>query len=42
MGDRLEALQEAGAIDIAFSPQFNTWRGETVVQLVVKDIRASQ
>lgn len=42
MGDRLDALQRADAIDIAFSPQFNTWRGETVVQLVVKDIRSAQ
>ncbi len=26
-------------IDIAYTPQFNTWRGETNVQLVLKDIR---
>jgi len=25
-------------IDIAFTPKFNTWRGETTVQLVLKDI----
>lgn len=25
--------------DIAFCPQFNTWRGETSIQLVLKDIR---
>ena len=25
-------------IDIAFTPQFSTWRGETTVQLVLKDI----
>ncbi|MBX7255396.1 MAG: single-stranded-DNA-specific exonuclease RecJ [Candidatus Hydrogenedentes bacterium] len=42
MGDRLSALQSVDAIDVAFNPQFNTWRGETVVQLVVKDIRAAQ
>lgn len=29
------------AVDIAFTPQFNTWRGETSIQLVLKDFRAS-
>jgi len=26
-------------IDIAFTPQFNTWRGETTIQLLLKDLR---
>lgn len=26
-------------VDIAFSPQFNTWNGNTTIQLVLKDIR---
>lgn len=29
------------SVDIAFTPQFNTWRGETSIQLVLKDFRAS-
>lgn len=29
------------SVDIAFTPQFNTWRGETTIQLVLKDFRAS-
>jgi hypothetical protein len=24
---------------VAFTPQLNTWRGETKVQLLIKDIR---
>lgn len=30
------------ALDIAFTPQFNTWRGETSIQLVLKDMRPAQ
>jgi len=41
MADRLPALARAGAIDIAFTPQLNTWRGETTVQLVIKDVRTA-
>lgn len=29
-----------GSVDIAFTPQLNTWRGETAVQLSLKDIHA--
>ncbi len=29
-------------MDIAFTPQFNTWREETTVQLVLKDLRPAQ
>ena len=39
MAERLPDLTVARAVDVAFSPQFNTWRGETTVQLVLKDIR---
>ncbi|MCC6699600.1 MAG: single-stranded-DNA-specific exonuclease RecJ [Candidatus Hydrogenedentes bacterium] len=39
MGERLPELRDTPAIDIAFTPQFNTWRGETTVQLILKDIR---
>lgn len=39
MGERLPDLAGSGAVDVAFSPQFNTWRGETNVQLVLRDIR---
>jgi single-stranded-DNA-specific exonuclease len=39
MAERLPELSAASAVDVAFSPQFNTWRGETTVQLVLKDIR---
>jgi len=39
MAERLPDLSVAHAVDVAFSPQFNTWRGETTVQLVLKDIR---
>ncbi len=39
MGERLPELTGSGTVDVAFSPQFNTWRGETSVQLVLKDIR---
>ncbi len=42
MAERLAELSSAPAVDIAFSPQFNTWRGETSVQLVIKDIRPAQ
>ena len=33
----LEALTKA--VDLAFTPQFNTWRGETKIQLLLRDIR---
>jgi single-stranded-DNA-specific exonuclease len=39
MGARLEELQALDACDIAFTPQLKTYRGQTSVQLVVKDIR---
>jgi single-stranded-DNA-specific exonuclease len=42
MADRLDSVTSAGTVDIAYSPQFNTWRGETVVQLVLKDVRKAR
>lgn len=41
MADRIPALARADALDIAFTPQLNTWRGETSVQLVLKDARVA-
>jgi len=40
MAERLSSVQAVDAVDIAYTPQFNTWRGETSIQLVLKDIRA--
>ncbi|MDX9971435.1 MAG: single-stranded-DNA-specific exonuclease RecJ [FCB group bacterium] len=39
MGERFEELQAMDTCDIAFTPQLKTYRGQTSVQLVVKDIR---
>ena len=41
MGDRLDDLAGATALDVAYTPQFNTYRGQTTVQLVLKDLRAA-
>ena len=30
---------DTGGIDIAYRPKFNTWRGETTIQLELKDLR---
>lgn len=38
MADRMNEIVGAPAVDIAFAPQFNTWRGETSIQLLLKDI----
>ncbi|MDQ1256693.1 MAG: single-stranded-DNA-specific exonuclease [Candidatus Hydrogenedentes bacterium] len=38
MAGRLTATRAVDPIDIAFTPQFNTWRGETTIPLVLKDI----
>ena len=39
MADSMAPVAEAGPLDIAFSPQLNTWRGQTSVQLLLKDLR---
>ncbi|MBI4558505.1 MAG: single-stranded-DNA-specific exonuclease RecJ [Candidatus Hydrogenedentes bacterium] len=31
----------AGPVDILFSPRFSTWHGDTMIELVVKDMRSS-
>jgi len=28
-------------IDVAYTPQFNTWRNETTIQLLIRDIRTA-
>lgn len=38
-GSRFDEVQALDACDIAFTPQLKTWRGQTSIQLVVKDIR---
>jgi single-stranded-DNA-specific exonuclease len=39
MGHRIAEIRNEPLIDIAFSPRFNTWRGETSIQLLLKDLR---
>lgn len=39
MAESLPPSLEGKPIDIAFTPRFNTWRGETTVQLILKDVR---
>lgn len=39
MAHRIPEIRNASQIDIAFSPRFNTWRGETSIQLLLKDLR---
>ena len=39
MADHLTMLDGAEFVDIVFTPKLNTWRGETTVQLQLKDIR---
>ncbi len=39
MAERYYTEDLSGAVDIAFTPQFNHWRGETTIQLLLKDIR---
>ena len=37
MGERYEELVNSPMIDMVFTPRFNHWRGESTVQLVLKD-----
>ena len=39
MAERFYTEDLTGLVDIAFTPQFNCWRGETTIQLLLKDIR---
>ncbi len=40
MADRIPADLDGGSADLVFTPRFNTWRGETSIQLMLKDVRA--
>jgi single-stranded-DNA-specific exonuclease len=42
MGDRMAALSDGSELDLAFTPERNTWQGRDKVQLRLKDIRVSQ
>ncbi len=42
MAERYYTEDIPKVMDIAFTPQFNTWRDETSVQLVLKDLRPAQ
>lgn len=42
MAESLAAEVCSQPLDIAFSPRFNTWRGETSIQLILKDARPSE
>jgi single-stranded-DNA-specific exonuclease len=41
MAELLQQTVGTRPIDIAFQPRLNTWRGETTIQLVLKDIHPS-
>ena len=39
MGDLAEMLVGVNAVDVAFEPQLNTFRGQTNVQAMLRDVR---
>ena len=39
LAERFGAHELAHDIDVAYRPKFNTWRGETTIQLELKDLR---
>jgi single-stranded-DNA-specific exonuclease len=41
MAERFYTEDLSGCVDIAFTPQFNHWRGETSIQLQIRDIRTA-
>lgn len=41
LADRMPPEMAEQPVDIAFTPCFNTWRGETTVQLQLRDVRVS-
>ncbi len=41
LAERFAERDLANEIDLAYCPKFNTWRGETTIQLEVKDLRPS-
>lgn len=42
MAERFYTEDLTGLVDIAYTPQFNSWRGETTIQLLLKDIRPAR
>lgn len=42
MSEFADAVLASEKIDVAFTPKFNTWRGETTIQLMLKDIHVGQ
>jgi single-stranded-DNA-specific exonuclease len=41
MGDACDSLAACTTLDIAYTPQLNTWRGQTSIQLLLKDVRGA-
>jgi hypothetical protein len=39
MGDLTESLVGINTVDVAFEPQLNTFRGNTTVQAMLRDVR---
>lgn len=39
MAERLDLVEEALQVDLAFQPQLNVWNGRTSIDLVLKDLR---
>ena len=39
MAERFYTDNISGSVDIAYTPKFNTWQGETTIQLLLKDLR---
>lgn len=42
MGDLAGEVEREGLVDVAYTPKFNTWRGETTIQLNLHAIRPAQ
>jgi single-stranded-DNA-specific exonuclease len=41
MAGLIQQMVGTGPIDIAYTPRLNTWRGETAIQLVLKDVHCA-
>jgi single-stranded-DNA-specific exonuclease len=39
MAERLDLVEEALQVDLAFQPQLNVWNGRTSIDLILKDLR---
>jgi len=42
MGDRLPIMDGGAELDLAFTPERNSWQGRESLQLRLKDVRVSQ